>query len=70
MVEGTCLESKRTGNRTEGSNPSLSAVNGGEEEANCLASVRDEKDGAMFREYAKPRAGVEKFFVRRRKKYS
>lgn len=68
MVEGTCLESKRTGNRTEGSNPSLSAVNkvnGGEEEANGFASERDEKDGAMFREYAKPRVGVEKFFLRR-----
>ena len=26
MVEGTCLESKRTGNCTEGSNPSLSAI--------------------------------------------
>ena len=25
MVEGTCLENKRAGNGTEGSNPSLSA---------------------------------------------
>ena len=26
MVEGTCLENKRAGNGTEGSNPSLSAI--------------------------------------------
>ena len=26
MVEGTCLENKRAGNGTEGSNPSLSAT--------------------------------------------
>lgn len=29
-----------------------------EEEADCSASERDEKGGVMFREHAKPRAGV------------
>lgn len=29
-----------------------------EEEVNCFTSERDEKDGVMFREHAKPRVGV------------
>lgn len=30
----------------------------GQEEVSCFTSERDEKGGVMFREYAKPRAGV------------
>jgi hypothetical protein len=67
------LESKYTFTGIEGSNPSLSAVNvvsEEEEQANCLACVGDEKGGAMSRQQSGPRAGVEKFFARRREKYS
>jgi hypothetical protein len=45
-------------------------MNEGEKKANCLAFERDEKDGAMFRQQTKPRVGVEKFFFRRKEKYS
>lgn len=55
-----------------GTEPEWSAVNKvnvGEEEANRLASERDEKGGAMFREYAKPRARVVEIVERRRDNY-
>ena len=42
----------------------------GDEGSQLLGFRRDEEGGAMFREHAKPRAGVEKFLARRRKKYS
>ncbi|MFZ2187228.1 MAG: hypothetical protein WAV46_01190 [Candidatus Moraniibacteriota bacterium] len=49
--------------------PAVNKVNEGEKEANCLASERDEKDGAMFREHAKPRVGVAEIRSRRRADY-
>jgi hypothetical protein len=55
-----------------GVNLSLSATNEVSEvkkKANCLAFGRDEKSGAMFREYAKPRAGVAEIYERRRVNY-
>ena len=73
MAEGTTLLTWRGIKPLESSNLSLSAENNmnvGEEEVNCFTSERDEKDGALFREHMKPRVGVEKFFERRRKKYS
>ena len=41
----------------------------GQEEVNCFTSERDEKGGVMFREYAKPRAGVAEIYERRRINY-